>query len=101
MISGGELIMASRKSIEYVSEHGYGIGNSIIPTDEVAKIFDDGVEYAKIKFEKMFDEIIYQKVISDMLLGNWHFGDEGWDDELNDRLNSYKEELKKRFNYEF
>ena len=38
----------------------------------------------------MFDEII-----SDIFLGNCHFGEEGWNDELNDRLNSCKEELKK------
>lgn len=34
--------MASREAIDYVSEHGYEIGNSIIPTEEVAKIFDAG-----------------------------------------------------------
>lgn len=43
--------MASREAIEYVSAHGYGIGNTIISTEKVAKIFDTGVEFEKRKHE--------------------------------------------------
>ena len=46
--------MVSREAIEYTSKYDYGIGNTIISTEEIAKIFDAGVEFEKRKHEQHY-----------------------------------------------
>ena len=67
--------IVSREAIEYISKYDYGIGNTIIPIEEIAKIFDAGVEFEKRKHEQHYignkdfkypevDEVVVVKLVS-------------------------------------